>query len=127
MQHGIGLYIRPVSRLMSSGTDFQTPRAVKPLRSAVQTAYCRTATSALCHDKCEAELKPLDGEYNHGDEDNHMQYYRKKTGMRTDEQIEQIARFYPEFDAWLAEIRGGKSTCVPVDEPAERDDKLKEE
>lgn len=84
----------------------ETKCAVKPLRSAVRTAYCRTATSEPCRDRYNVELNPLDGEQNHGDEDDHNQYYRKKTRMRTPEQIEQIARFYPEFDAWLAEVRG---------------------
>jgi hypothetical protein len=84
----------------------ETKCAVKPLRSAVRTAYCRTATSTPCHDDCEAELNPLDGEQNHGDEDDHLQYYRKKTRMRTSEEIERIARFYPEFKSWLESLRG---------------------
>ncbi|MFA6332172.1 MAG: hypothetical protein WCX22_04405 [Methanoregula sp.] len=80
--------------------------AVNPLQFEVRTAYCRTATNEPCRDGRDAELHPLDDEQNHGDEDDHVQYYRKKTGMRTPEQIEQIARFYPTFDAWLESVRG---------------------
>ncbi|MCK9631164.1 MAG: hypothetical protein M0R30_05930 [Methanoregula sp.] len=79
--------------------------AVKPLRSAVRTAYCRTATNEPCRSSREAELDPLDGELNHRDEDDHVQYYRKRTGMRTPDEIELIARFYPEFEAWLESLR----------------------
>ncbi|MDD1687690.1 transglutaminase family protein [Methanoregula sp.] len=79
--------------------------AVTPLRSAVMTAYCRTATNEPCRDSQDAGLHPLDGEQDHGDEEDHMQYYRGKTGMRTSEQIGQIARFYPAFDAWLTKLR----------------------
>jgi transglutaminase-like putative cysteine protease len=80
--------------------------AVTPLPSPVRTAYCRTATNRPCRDRHEEELNPLDGELNHPDEEERMHYYRKKTGMRTPEEIEQIARFYPAFDAWLEAIRG---------------------
>jgi len=79
--------------------------AVNPLRSAVRTAYCRTATDEPCRSDREAELNPLDGEQNHGDEEDHVRHYHEKTRMRTPEEIGKIARFYPEFDAWLEEIR----------------------
>lgn len=80
--------------------------AVKPLRSVVRTAYCRTAMNEPYRCDVEAELNPLDGEQDHGDDADHVQYYPKKTGMRTPEEIERIARFYLEFEAWLVSLRG---------------------
>jgi transglutaminase-like putative cysteine protease len=82
-----------------------TKCAVKPLRSPVRTAYCRTATNEPYRDCREAELNPIDGEQDHGDEEDHVQYYRRGTRMRTAEEIEKIARFYPAFDAWLESLR----------------------
>jgi hypothetical protein len=79
--------------------------AVKPLRSAVRTAFCRTATNEPCRDSREKELKSLDGERDHGDVQDHAHYYREKTGMRTLEELRRIARFYPAFDAWLVNVR----------------------
>jgi hypothetical protein len=82
-----------------------TKCAVKPLRSAVRTAHCRTATSTPCREDSTAEPGPLDGEQDHGDENSHSAYYDRKIRMRTPEEIGRIARFYPEFDAWLAAVR----------------------
>jgi transglutaminase-like putative cysteine protease len=82
-----------------------TKCAVKPLKSAVRTAFCRTATNEPCRGSTEKELNPLDGERDYGDAEDHAQDYRGKTGMRTDEEIGQIRRFYQEFDAWLVSIR----------------------
>jgi hypothetical protein len=79
--------------------------AVKPLRSAVRTAFCRMATNELCRDSRERDLNPLDGEQDHGDVKDHVRYYHGKTGMRSADEIERIRRFYQEFDAWLREIR----------------------
>jgi hypothetical protein len=79
--------------------------AVKPLRSAIRTAFCRTATNEPCCDDRERELTPLDGELDHGDEEDHARYYREKTGMRTPEEMERIRRFFYGFDAWLVAIR----------------------
>lgn len=79
--------------------------AVKPIRSAVRTAFCRTATNAPCRDIRDRGRNPLDGEEDHGDEEEFLRYYRGKTGMRTAGEIERISRFYPEFDAWLESIR----------------------
>jgi len=79
--------------------------AVKPLRSAVRTAFCRTATNEPCRTDLDAEYNPLDGEQDHGDEDDRIRYYREKTGMRTKDEINRIRRFYREFDAWLERVR----------------------
>ena len=40
--------------------------AVKPLRSAIRTAFCRTATNEPCRTGRDAEYNPLDGERDHG-------------------------------------------------------------
>jgi hypothetical protein len=79
--------------------------AVKPLRSAVRMAFCRTMTNESCRNGRERDLNPLDGEQDPGDAEDHVRYYREKTGMRTPEEMGRIRRFYREFDAWLQEIR----------------------
>jgi hypothetical protein len=82
-----------------------TKCAVKPIRSAVRTAYCRTVTNEPFHKGSRVDRSVLDGELYHGDKNDHAQYYRRKTGMRTQEEIERIARFYPEFESWLESLR----------------------
>jgi hypothetical protein len=79
--------------------------AVKPLRSAVGTTFCRTVTNEPCRDRRERDLTPLDGEQDHGDAGDHARYYGEKTGMRTPEERERIRRFYREFEDWLATVR----------------------
>ena len=79
--------------------------AVKPLRSAVRTAFCHTATNEPCRDSHERDLNPRDGEQDLGDAEDHARYYREKTGIRTADDIERIRRFNQEFDKWLQEIR----------------------
>lgn len=79
--------------------------AVKPLRSAVRTAFCRTATNEPCRDSSERDLNPRDGEEDHRDAADHVQNYHRKTGMRTPEEAQRIRRFYREFDAWLVTFR----------------------
>jgi hypothetical protein len=79
--------------------------AVKPLRSAVRTAFCRTATNEPCHNRYEKELGPLDGERDHMDAQDHARNYGEKSGMRTSEELKRIAMFYPAFEAWLVSIR----------------------
>jgi hypothetical protein len=83
-----------------------TKCAVKPLRSAVRTAFCSKATSEPYREGSEGEFHPRAGEQDHGDEDDHVRYYHDKTGMRTQEEIERIARFYSEFETWLVRMRG---------------------
>lgn len=79
--------------------------AVKPIRSAIRTAFCRTATNEPCRDSREVELRSLDGERVHGDEEDHAQYYRQKVRIRSPDEIERIHRFYREFDTWLVQVR----------------------
>ncbi|WP_321505366.1 hypothetical protein [uncultured Methanoregula sp.] len=79
--------------------------AVKPLRSPVRTAFCRTLTNEPCRTKDEAELLPVDGEKDHWDAEDHARFYRGKVSARTPDDLERIARFYREFDAWLIRVR----------------------
>jgi len=79
--------------------------AVKPLRSAVRTVFCRTATSEPCRNGSERDLNRLNGVQDHGNAEDHVRYYHEKTGMRSADEIARICRFYQEFDVWLQEIR----------------------
>jgi len=83
----------------------ETRCAVKPLRSAVRTVYCRTATNEPCRNNLEKELHTLDGEQATVDEAAHHRYYLQKTAMRTPEESEKISRFYPAFEEWLESLR----------------------
>ncbi len=79
--------------------------AVKPLQSAIRTAFCRTATNEPCRNNQDAEYNPLDGEQDHPDSGDRAQYYHGMTEIRTPDEIERIRKFYQEFDVWLGEIR----------------------
>ncbi|NMB80131.1 MAG: transglutaminase domain-containing protein, partial [Methanomicrobiales archaeon] len=68
--------------------------AVKPLRSAVRTAFCRTATNEPCRGHDEAVYNPLDGELDHEDERDRVRYTREKTLIRTQEDLERIRMFF---------------------------------
>lgn len=82
-----------------------TKCAVKLLPSPVRTVFCRTATNEPCRGPRDAQFNSLDGEEDHGDAEDHVRYYRGKTGMRTLEDIERIRRFHREFDSWLEPVR----------------------
>jgi hypothetical protein len=79
--------------------------AVKPLRSAVRTAFCHTAINEPYGQGHERDLNPLEGEEDLGDAREYTRHYREKTGMGTADEIKRIRRFYQEFDAWLQVIR----------------------
>lgn len=79
--------------------------AVKPLRSATRTAFCHTVTNEPCRNNRDAEYNPLDGEQDHGDEEERVQYYREKISMRTKDEMDRIHPFFREFDAWLESVR----------------------
>ena len=79
--------------------------AVKPLRAAVRTAFCRTATNEPCRPKGGSGFLPIDGEEIHGDEDDNFRSYRQKTCMRTPDEVARIGRFTLAFDTWLEEVR----------------------
>jgi hypothetical protein len=83
----------------------ETRCAVKPLRSAVRTAYCRTVINEPCRDSGTRELNSLDGEQNHRTETEHARCYVQRTGIRTPEEKDKISRFYPAFEAWLESLR----------------------
>ena len=86
-----------------------TKCAVKPLRAAVRTAFCRTATNAPSRPGGDAGFCPIDGEEDHGDEEDHLRACRRKTGMHSADEVARILRFYGEFDAWLEEVRKSPS------------------
>ena len=93
----------PVNEHWDGRSD--TKCAVKPLPAAVRTAFCRTATHAPCRAHGDDKYNPADGEEVHGDEESFARSYREKTIIRTSDEVARIRRFYPEFDAWLEEIR----------------------
>jgi hypothetical protein len=62
-------------------------------------------TSESGRNRREQELEPLDGEQDNRDSEEYRRYYREKTGMRTQDEIERIHQFYREFDVWLESIR----------------------
>jgi transglutaminase-like putative cysteine protease len=84
----------------------ETQCAVKPLRSAVRKAFCPTATNKACRAKRGAEFSPPDGEKDHWDAEDRSRYYQEIAATRTPGDIEQIHRFYQEFEEWLVWIRG---------------------
>lgn len=79
--------------------------AVKTLRSAVRTAFCRTATSEPFRKRDEKELMACDGEEDHADPETRERDFRARVGKRTPEEIQGILRFNQEFDAWLDNLR----------------------
>jgi hypothetical protein len=87
--------------------------AVKPLRSAVRTAFCRTATNEPCRDSSTREMNSLDGEQDHHNEGEHFRYYFQKTEKRTPEEADKIMHFYPAFEVWLESLRAGQYS-VPL-------------
>jgi hypothetical protein len=93
----------PVNEHWDGRSD--TKCAVKPLPAAVRTAFCRTATHAPCRTRNDSSFNPVDGEEIHKDEAAFSRSYREKTFIRSSDDVARIRRFYPEFDAWLEEIR----------------------
>nr|WP_321350185.1 hypothetical protein [uncultured Methanoregula sp.] len=93
----------PVNEHWDGRSD--TRCAVKPLRSPVRTAFCRTLKNEPCRTGDEAELSPVDGEKDHWDAKDQSRYYHNKISVRTPDERERIARFFQEFDAWLELVR----------------------
>ena len=93
----------PVNEHWDGQTD--TICAVKPLQSPVRTAFCRTVTNEPYRDRCEPEINTCNGEQDHRDAINHVRYDRRKTMMRTPEEVERNRRFYQKFEIWLQEVR----------------------
>jgi hypothetical protein len=79
--------------------------AVKPLQSAVRTAFCRTAANEPFRTSNEKELRPCEGEENHADPEARERYYRDRVGKRTPDEIQKVHRFNREFDSWLETLR----------------------
>ena len=83
----------------------ETKCAVKPLKSPVRTAFCRTATNEPCREKDEAALKAVDGEKNHWDEEDRARYYSEKISLRSSDEAERTRLFSREFSSWLETVR----------------------
>ncbi|MFA5214346.1 MAG: hypothetical protein WC406_13500 [Methanoregula sp.] len=79
--------------------------AVKPLRSPVRTAYCRTLINEPYRDNDEVELFPVDGEKDHWEAEDRARYYRERVSTRTPEDMERVATFVAGLDAWLETVR----------------------
>ncbi len=95
----------PVNEFWDGRSD--TLCAVKPLKSAVRTAFCHTVTNEPCRQGGGGGLNPLDGELDHMDREDRARYYREKTGLRTPEEIHRIREFFEKFDRWLETLRQG--------------------
>jgi len=83
----------------------ETKCAVKPLKSPVRTAFCRTATNEPCRGKDEAALKPVDGEKNHWEEEDRDRYYTEEVSLRSSDEREHVRSFSREFSSWLETVR----------------------
>lgn len=79
--------------------------AVKSLWSPVRTAFCRTLTNEPCRNDDLRGVSPIDGEMDHGDAESQFRYLREKTGVRTPDDWQKVARFYREFEVWLGAVR----------------------
>jgi len=93
----------PVNRSWDGYSE--TKCAVKPLKSPVRTAFCRTVTNEPCCGKDEAALKPADGEKNHWEEEDRARYYTEKISLCSSHELESIQRFSREFSSWLETVR----------------------
>jgi len=83
----------------------ETLCAVKPLKTAVRTAFCRTATEKPCRPKSDQVYDPLDGECDHRTAGDRRRFYTARTSLRTPAEMRRIAEFYPAFEAWIVKLR----------------------
>ncbi|MDO9325711.1 MAG: transglutaminase domain-containing protein [Methanoregula sp.] len=83
----------------------KTECAVKPLKSPVRTAFCRTATNEPCREKDGTDLNPVDGEKDHWEESDRGRYYSEKISLRSSEELVRIRQFSREFSSWLETVR----------------------
>jgi hypothetical protein len=83
----------------------ETKCAVKPLKSPVRTAFCRTATNEPCRGKDEAALMPVDGEKDHWQKEDRDRYYSERVSLRSPNEVERIQQFSREFSSWLETVR----------------------
>jgi hypothetical protein len=82
-----------------------TECAVKPLRSPLRTAFCRTLTSGPFREPGEQELCPADGEKDHWEAGDRERYYRQRISLRTTDERELTLRFYRELGEWMERVR----------------------
>jgi hypothetical protein len=83
----------------------ETKCAVKPLKSPVRTAFCRTGKNEPCRGKDEAVLEPVDGEKNHWEEEDRARYHAEKLSLRSSDDVERVRQFSREFNSWLETFR----------------------
>ena len=93
----------PVNRHWDGRSD--TLCAVKPLQSAVRTAFCRTGTNEPYRRPGGQDVSPCDGEQDHPCAGEHFRYYRRKISERSPDEIGRIRQFNQDFDAWLETLR----------------------
>jgi hypothetical protein len=82
-----------------------TKCAVKPLKSPVRTAFCRTVTNEPCRGKDEAAFNPVDGEKDHWEEEERDRYYSERVSLRSSGDVERTRQFSREFSSWLETVR----------------------
>lgn len=82
-----------------------TKCAVKPLNSAVRTAFCRTLTDEPCREPEEADLLPSGGEKDHWQAEDRERYYDEHVRTRSPADVERTSRFYQGLNTWLAQLR----------------------
>jgi hypothetical protein len=83
----------------------ETKCAVKPLKSPVQAAFCRTATNELGRMKDEEARKPVDSGKNLPKEKDRVRYSPETVSPRSFEKTERIRLFSREFSRWLETVR----------------------
>jgi len=82
--------------------------AVKPLKFPVRTVFCHHLENEMFWKKGESELCPADGEKDNWDGEDQARYYREMVAVRTPDEVERIAQFYHDFEAWLVAVRQQK-------------------
>jgi hypothetical protein len=83
----------------------ETRCAVKPIRSPVRTAYCRTLENVPCRCGDEEDLDAIDGEKDHWEAEDRARYYNEMVSVRTPEDVTRIMKFFNGFDAWTECLR----------------------
>jgi hypothetical protein len=93
----------PVNMQWDGYSDTQC--AVRPLKSAVRTAFCRTLVNEPLQSGSVAEIPALDGEENFSDAKDSYVHRRTRASFPNSEDYSRIAEFYRELDVWLETLR----------------------
>jgi len=70
--------------------------------------FCHHLENEMFWKKGESELCPADGEKDNWDGEDQARYYREMVAVRTPDEVERIAQFYHDFEAWLVAVRQQK-------------------